>query len=89
MLVFFTRRTSGPCRRMQSLVAWVKVTERRRLRVVEVDADRSGPLMERLGVREVPALVLVRGQSVLGRLEGRTTGQDIDALIQPHLPPRV
>lgn len=70
---------------MQSLVAWVKVTERRRLRVVEVDADANGALMERLGVREVPSLVLVRDQEVLGRLEGRTTGHDIDALIRPHL----
>ena len=35
---------------MQSLVAWVKVTHKRTLRVVEVDADDEVGLAERLSV---------------------------------------
>ena len=50
LLLFFTRRTSGSSRRMQSLVAWVKVTHKRTLRVVEVDADDEVGLAERLSV---------------------------------------
>jgi thioredoxin-like negative regulator of GroEL len=70
---------------MQSLVAWVKVTHKRTLRVVEVDADREADLAERLCVRQVPALVLVKRRRVVGRLEGRVTGDDIERLVAPHV----
>ena len=40
-LVFVSQRTSGPSRRMESLVAWVRVTQKKRLQVVTVDADRN------------------------------------------------
>jgi thioredoxin-like negative regulator of GroEL len=70
---------------MQSLVAWVKVTHKRKLRVVEVDADREARLAERLRVRQVPALVLVKRQRVVGRLDGRVTGDDIERLVAPHV----
>lgn len=84
-LVFVGRRESGVSRRMESLVAWVKVTQKKRLRVVEVDADRHPGLVERLAVTDVPALLLVEDRRVVGRLEGRATGRQIDDLIRPHL----
>lgn len=84
-LVFVSRRHCGASRRMESLVAWVKVTRKKRLRVVELDADRSPELAVHLGVRVTPTLVLLRSGSILGRLEGRATGKQIEALIQPHL----
>jgi thioredoxin-like negative regulator of GroEL len=74
---------------MSSLVAWVRVTEKARLRVVEVDADANERLMRALGVAVVPALVLVRDQAVLGRLEGRVTGREIERLIRPHVAEKV
>jgi thioredoxin-like negative regulator of GroEL len=85
VLLFFTRHTSGPSRRMESLVAWIKVTHKRSLRVVEVDADADLGLAERLRVSEVPSLVLVKQRRVVGRLEGRATGDDIERMIAPHL----
>ncbi len=57
-LVFFSSRRSGPARRMSSLVAWVRVTEKARLRVLEVDADSNERLMRAFEVSTVPALVL-------------------------------
>ena len=70
---------------MESLVAWVKVTQKKRLRVVDVDADANPKLVEELGVSKVPALVLVKDRHVLGRLEGRVTGREIEDLIRPHI----
>ena len=70
---------------MESLIAWVKVTQRKQLRVVEVDADRHPGLVERLAVTEVPTLLLLENRRVVGRLEGRATGRQIDELIRPHL----
>jgi thioredoxin-like negative regulator of GroEL len=84
-LLFFSSRRSGPARRMSSLVAWVRVTEKARLRVVDVDADAHQDLMLGLDISTVPALVLIRGRDVLGRLEGRATGRDIERLIRPHV----
>ena len=85
VLLFFSNRRSGPARRMSSLVAWVGVTEKKRLRVLEVDAERNTRLAEALHVSAVPSLVLLRGNEVLGRLEGRATGTEITRLIRPHV----
>lgn len=84
-LVFFSSRRSGPARRMSSLVAWVRVTEKSRLRVLEVDADANESLMRALHVSTVPALVLLGDRRVLARLEGRATGREIEHLIRPHV----
>jgi thioredoxin-like negative regulator of GroEL len=84
-LVFVGRRHCGASRRMESLVAWVKVTQRKRLRVVDLDADRNPELARRLGVRETPTLLVVRNGAVVRRHEGRATGRQIEALIGPFL----
>ena len=70
---------------MESLVAWVKVTQKKRIRVVNIDADRHPALVHRLHVEEVPALVLIKDSHVVGRLEGRSTGRQIDDLIRRHV----
>jgi thioredoxin-like negative regulator of GroEL len=84
-LLFFSSRRSGPARRMASLVAWVGVTEKRRLRVVEIDVEHSEALARTLRISTVPTLVLLADGSVLARHEGRATGRDIQRLIGPHV----
>ena len=80
-LIFLSQQTSGPSRRMESLVAWVRVTQKKRLRVVDVDADVNPAVVEKLGVTRIPALVLVEDGAVVGKLEGRVKGQEIEDLI--------
>jgi thioredoxin-like negative regulator of GroEL len=63
----------------------VKVTKRKQLRVIEVSADSNQALVRRLGITVLPALVLVKSRRILGRLEGRATGREIDELIRPHV----
>jgi thioredoxin-like negative regulator of GroEL len=70
---------------MESLVAWVRVTQKRRLRVIDVDADRNPKLVDELHVSETPSLVLIKDRREVGRLEGRATGRQIEELIRPHL----
>jgi thioredoxin-like negative regulator of GroEL len=84
-LIFVSRRRSGVSRKMESLVAWVKVTEKKRLRVVDLDVDRSPELAHHLGVRDVPSLLVFEHGRVVDRLEGRATGRQIDELIRPYL----
>lgn len=85
-LVFVRKRQCGASRKMESLVAWVKVTQKRRLRVVDLDPDRHPEMARKLRVDAVPSLVLMEGGRVLGRLEGRSTGRQIDELIRDHVP---
>lgn len=84
-LVFVRRYQCGASRRMESLVAWVKVTRKKQLNVLEVDADRNAGFVRRLGVDSAPTLVLIKDRRIVGRLHGRVTGRQIDELIRPHL----
>jgi len=85
MLVFFTRATSGPARRMESLLAHIARKERDRLRVRRVDSDTYPYLLSRFAVTQVPSLVLVIDQKVAGRIDGRASLSQIEDLIAPHL----
>lgn len=71
---------------MESLVAWVEVTQKRRVRVLRLDADQHDEVASHLRVLSVPSLLLVRDGRVVGRLEGRATGRQIDELISAHVP---
>jgi hypothetical protein len=42
-------------------------------------------LIDHLGVRKIPSLLVLEEGQVVDRLEGRATGRQIDALIRPHL----
>jgi thioredoxin-like negative regulator of GroEL len=70
---------------MESLIAWVKVTQKKRLRVIDVDVDRNPALTRELEVQEIPSLVLIKEGRVVDRLDGRSTGRQIDDFIRPHL----
>ena len=84
-MVFFTEATSGPARRMESLLAHVERKERERLRVRRVDAEKQPHLVERFSVRKLPTLVLVRDKKVIDRIDGRASMTQIEALIELHL----
>ena len=70
---------------MSSLVAWFGVTQKKRLRVVEVDADDQVELASALDVTVVPTLVLVQGGRVLDRCVGRVTGREITRMLARHI----
>ena len=85
LLLFFTTPTSGPARRMESLLAHLARKERARLRVSRIDVQATPELAERLGVDEVPALVLVKEKRPVARLEGRVSAPQIERMLEPYL----
>ena len=85
LLVFFTSQRSGPARRMESTLAHLARKERLRLRVMRVDVDEQPDLSARLGIRDVPTLVVVKGKRVVDRIEGRASAPAIEAMLEPHL----
>jgi thioredoxin 1 len=85
LLVFFSARRSGPARRMDSLLAHLARRERRRLEVLRVDIEDDPDTAKRFRVRDVPALVLVKGRRVVARFDGRAKASDIEELVEPYL----
>jgi thioredoxin 2 len=88
ILLFFTASTSGPARRMESLLAHLGRKERARLRVVRIDTTEAPEWVDRLQIQEIPTLVLVQGGRPVGRLEGRASAPQIERMLAPHLAPR-
>ena len=86
-LLFFTQETSGPARRMESLLAHLARKERGRLRISRIDVTRSPEWVDRLGVTQVPTLVLVKDRRPVERLEGRASAPRIERMLEPHLQP--
>ena len=70
---------------MESLLAHLARKERARLRVSRIDVDATPALAERLGVSDVPALVLVKDRRPVARLEGRVSAPQIERMIAPYL----
>ena len=85
VLVFFYSPRSGPSRRMDGLVSWLYVRERKRLRLRLVNVDVCAETAERYRVSSVPTLLLLKGRQVVARLEGKVPGHQIDAAVLPHL----
>jgi thioredoxin 2 len=85
MLVFFTRATSGPARRMESLLAHGARKERERLKVRRVDADRHPRLLRKFAIEQVPSLALVIDQKVVDRIDGKSNLPQIEQLLEQHL----
>jgi len=72
---------------MESLLAHLARKERTRLRVSRVYVEHAPDLVNRLGVTEVPSLVLLdAGRRILARLEGRASAPRIERMLAPHLP---
>jgi thioredoxin 1 len=85
LLLFFTAQTSGPARRMESLLAHLARKERARLRVSRIDVETRPEIAEKLKVGSVPTLVLVKDKRPVARLEGRVSAPQIERMIAPYL----
>jgi thioredoxin 1 len=87
MLLFFTQETSGPARRMESLLAHLARKERDRLRISRIDVKASPEWAERLSITEVPTLILLKDQRPVERLEGRASAPQIERMLAPYFDP--
>ena len=87
MLLFFTQETSGPARRMESLLAHLARKERGRLRISRIDAPAAPEWVDRLDVTVIPTLILLQHRRPVERLEGRVSAPQIERMLAPYLEP--
>jgi thioredoxin-like negative regulator of GroEL len=85
LVLLVTRRTSGVGRRMESVLARLQVRERERVRVARVDADDRPDLVRRLGVQEIPSIVMFRDRKRFACLRGRATLGDVERTLSEHV----
>lgn len=88
ILLFFTASTSGPARRMESLLAHLARKERGRLSIARIDTLESPEWVERLRIEQIPTLVLVKDKRPVARLDGRASAPQIERMLAPHLASR-
>jgi thioredoxin-like negative regulator of GroEL len=81
-LLFVTSPTSGPARRMESVVASLQTRNRHRVSIRRIDAEAESDLVTRLGVREIPTLLFVQDRREELRLEGRATLEEIERALE-------
>jgi thioredoxin-like negative regulator of GroEL len=86
-LLFFTQKTSGPARRMESLLAHLARKERDRLRISRIDITTSPEWVDYLGITQVPTLILLKDRRPVDRLEGRVSAPKIERMLAPYLDP--
>ena len=84
-LLFFTESTSGPARRMESLLAHLARKERDRLRISRIDIAASPEWAERFAIEEAPVLVLIKDRRPVTRLDGRVSAPQIERMLEPYL----
>jgi thioredoxin-like negative regulator of GroEL len=85
LVLLVTRRTSGVGRRMESVLARLQVRERDRVRVARVDADDRPDLVQRLGVQEIPSIVMFQDRKRFACLRGRATLGDVERTLSEQV----
>jgi thioredoxin-like negative regulator of GroEL len=86
-LVFFYSARSGRCRRVEGFLAQVLQHRRNHgtFALYRVEESDRPDLVERFGVESVPAIAVVEGRSVRGRLERPRGCREIEAFLAPWL----
>jgi thioredoxin 1 len=87
-LVVFESPRSGPCRKVDGLIAQVLASRARRsaLRLLHVRVEERPDLVERFSVVDVPTLVVVHERRVRARLDGLARLDELEAFLSPFLP---
>jgi len=67
---------------MESVLARLQVRERERVRVARVDADDRPDLVQRLGVQEIPSIVMFQDRKRFACLRGRATLGDVERTLE-------
>jgi thioredoxin-like negative regulator of GroEL len=84
VVLLVTSRTSGVGRRMESVLARLQVSRRGDVRVAKLDAGDRPDLVDRLGVQEIPSILMFRNSERVACLRGRVTLGDVEQTLRAH-----
>lgn len=85
VLVYFWASWCGPCQLMSPQINAVANTYGEQLKVVKMEVDPNPIAVKQYQVEGVPALRLLKGDSLIASSEGALTKDKILNFLQPHL----
>jgi thioredoxin 1 len=85
VLVYFWASWCGPCQLMSPLINLAATTYGDRLKIVKIEADPNPVAIKQYQVEGLPALRLLRGETVLESTEGVISKDKLLSLLNQHL----
>jgi thioredoxin 1 len=85
VLVYFWASWCGPCQLMSPLINLAATTYGDRLKIVKIEADPNPVAVKEYRVEGLPALRLLRGETVLESTEGVISKDKLLSFLDQHL----
>ncbi|MBE9249213.1 thioredoxin [Dolichospermum sp. LEGE 00240] len=85
VLVYFWASWCGPCQLMSPVINLAAATYSDRLKIVKIEADPNPVAVKQYKVEGLPALRLLRGETVLASTEGVISKNKLLSLLDIHL----
>ena len=85
VLVYFWASWCGPCQLMSPVINLAAATYSDRLKIVKMEADPNPVAIKQYQVEGLPALRLLRGETVLESTEGVISKDKLLSLLNQHL----
>jgi thioredoxin 1 len=85
VLVYFWASWCGPCQLMSPLINLAATTYGDRLKIVKIEADPNPLTVKEYRVEGLPALRLLRGETVLESTEGVISKNKLLSFLDQHL----
>lgn len=75
----------GPCKAIGPIVDEISNVYQGKLSVGKLDADIARDLLTKLGVRNIPTLIIYKNGEIVERNTGMVTKEKVEELINNHL----
>lgn len=85
VLVYFWASWCGPCQLMSPVINLAAETYSDRLKIVKIEADPNPVTIKQYQVEGLPALRLLRGETLLESTEGVISKNKLLSLLDQHL----
>jgi thioredoxin 1 len=85
VLLDFTATWCGPCKALKPIIEKVAAEYAGKLKVIQLDIDKSPETPSRFNIRGVPTVIVFKGGKEVARHVGLAPESKLVALVTPHL----
>lgn len=85
VLVDFWAQWCGPCRALAPVLEDLAGEAGGKIKIVKVDVDESQDLAMKFGIRSIPTLLLLKGETVLAQMVGSMNKATLKQKLSAHV----